>query len=364
MAETFGEIITSGPTRIGAMMNDVRGPLAAHSIDVHDQNKPIDTVQPIDPQHLHDPSTFDPFNLMSYNSEHTSRRENSVQRACLLESYPGPCTSPLNHVLSPIAFPPCGPRHVGPRHATHEGQIPNTPEQVGQNHGGTHSRSTSLYLANSLEPDHVGSQEWKARGVSSNAQFPPSPSATKIPEANLSSDGQSIQNIDTSSTSNDLGICFERILDVIDEAGFDSVDAMASKYYGTRFKEGTMPHLAQSRSKSRHLRRFLSSLQTSSKGWSSQDAQGYHEEIMRSAESIYVDELLRLKQSETCDLHTQVANGGPETRLGTCIAESFGQLFSDHESLQVLKKSKRVIRQQVCLFSSFVSPFLLEEPLN
>lgn len=153
------------------------------------------------------------------------------------------------------------------------------------------------------------------------------------------------------STRTDLEDRFGRILDIVEEAGFDSFDSMAAQYYTAKFRENTTPHCAQSLSRSRHLRRLLASLHDSTKDWSSRETQGYREEIIRSAESIYVEELRRFKQSNVREksLSTQGAVGGSENNQPAAIAEKTVELSLAKATSSLLKQGSTLLQGSVSL---------------
>ena len=152
---------------------------------------------------------------------------------------------------------------------------------------------------------------------------------------------------DSSSSSSDLESRFERILDIVEEAGFDSIDSMAAEYYAATFKEDTMAHWAQSSSKSRYLQRLLSALHSATKNWSTEEARGYHEQIVRSAEGIYVEEIRGLKQNNMTNSHVPVPSARSDKTDRVRIGEQLAQLFQDAESSRLLKQDKKLLQQRV-----------------
>ncbi|MCJ1252139.1 hypothetical protein MMC30_009377, partial [Trapelia coarctata] len=131
---------------------------------------------------------------------------------------------------------------------------------------------------------------------------------------------------------------FEGILDAVEEAGFDSIESMAVEYYSANFKPDAMPHWAQSHSRSRSLRRLLAALYDSARDWSREDARGYREEILRSAEGIYCEEVLRLSR----DKAAAAPFGQKMAKLKT--------LLEDQELAQEIQQDRKFLRQQVsCL---------------
>ncbi|KAF2139770.1 uncharacterized protein K452DRAFT_300274 [Aplosporella prunicola CBS 121167] len=103
----------------------------------------------------------------------------------------------------------------------------------------------------------------------------------------------------------------ERMLEVIEELGFENIDVMTSTYYTADFQRGTLAHLAQAASRRRRLRKVIATLHSSSQGWGRSEAQGYHDAMLRSAEHHYTQELLRHSDKKpTRDLGDQVGGAG------------------------------------------------------
>jgi Fe-S-cluster formation regulator IscX/YfhJ len=78
----------------------------------------------------------------------------------------------------------------------------------------------------------------------------------------------------------------EKVLDAIDDAGFDSVESMMALYYASAFPAGSSLSAAQSLSKEHRLQRLLSTLHEVSRRWDHQEVQGYRESVIKSAKDI------------------------------------------------------------------------------
>jgi hypothetical protein len=126
---------------------------------------------------------------------------------------------------------------------------------------------------------------------------------------------------------------FDRILEVIEEAGFDSIDNMASCYYTTKFSPSSLCASAQSLSRRRHLRRFLEDVREDARTWEQGEAQGYQEGILGSAVSVCIDELRRFKENR-------------ESEGGKGLKKVLETVF-DREKLGDLKEEKRIMREKV-----------------
>ncbi|KAI1415825.1 hypothetical protein F5Y13DRAFT_186681 [Hypoxylon sp. FL1857] len=127
---------------------------------------------------------------------------------------------------------------------------------------------------------------------------------------------------------------FERVLEAIDEAGFDSVDSMMAAYYTSVFPYGSPAHSAQSLSKKRHLRRLLAALHESAKGWDAQELQNFREGIMRSAEDILIDEI------QSLDLNGVKGAGSDK------FSSKIESVFLSKEGHEATKENKRVFAQR------------------
>ncbi|KAI0378052.1 hypothetical protein F5Y04DRAFT_166353 [Hypomontagnella monticulosa] len=126
----------------------------------------------------------------------------------------------------------------------------------------------------------------------------------------------------------------EKVLEAIDEAGFDSLDSMIAAYYTSEFPHGTPIHSAQALSKKRHLRRLLAALHESAKNWDAQESQNFREGIMRNAEDILVDEM------QSLDLENLKGPGNDKT-----LGKLESALIS-RESYEATKENKRIFKQR------------------
>jgi hypothetical protein len=82
----------------------------------------------------------------------------------------------------------------------------------------------------------------------------------------------------------------EYVLSCIRSAGFDSLDSAVTQYYTGTFDESSTVREEQRKSRKRHLRVLLAELLRSAHEWTRWEALGFHEEIMSSAEGIYIIE--------------------------------------------------------------------------
>lgn len=126
----------------------------------------------------------------------------------------------------------------------------------------------------------------------------------------------------------------EKVLEAIDEAGFDSLDSMVAVYYTSEFPCGSPIHSAQALSKKRHLRRLLATLHESAKNWDAQELQNFREGIMRNAEDILVDEM------QSLDMDSLNGPGNDKT-LG-----KLESAFVGREGYEATKENKKVFKQR------------------
>lgn len=74
-------------------------------------------------------------------------------------------------------------------------------------------------------------------------------------------------------------------------AGFEDIDSVIMAYYTEKLDEGSACSTAQRFSRKRTLPKFLEKLQRESRSWRSWEAQPYQDEILNSAEGLYLAEM-------------------------------------------------------------------------
>lgn len=94
----------------------------------------------------------------------------------------------------------------------------------------------------------------------------------------------------------DVGSKFERILQLIEDAGLQGFDSLVEQYYTGSFKEDTVIYYAQSKSRSRSLGHLLGCLHESTKNWGGREARGYQQHIIKVAEEFFVDEVVHARK--------------------------------------------------------------------
>lgn len=108
--------------------------------------------------------------------------------------------------------------------------------------------------------------------------------------------GSSVGNTDSTES---LESRFERLLGMIEEAGFDSIDSMVTTYYTAQFSNQSIMHPMQAASRTRRLRTLLTALQADQLSWTEREKYAYSEEVTRAAEQIYSAEIREQHSSPT-----------------------------------------------------------------
>ena len=87
------------------------------------------------------------------------------------------------------------------------------------------------------------------------------------------------------------------VLNSIHKFGFKGLEDFVIQYFTADLDENSSTLTAQSLSRSRHLRELLAALSASAQRWSSREAQGFKDEITRSAEAIYMEQVYALARN-------------------------------------------------------------------
>ncbi len=102
-----------------------------------------------------------------------------------------------------------------------------------------------------------------------------------------------------SASFNAQDISFEQIRASVEDAGFESFEAMMVAYYSVNLNASSPSRPAQAVGQSRRLRGFLSAIHRNHTEWGGQERTAYREEIARAAEDIYADELSNMVNGAT-----------------------------------------------------------------
>lgn len=156
---------------------------------------------------------------------------------------------------------------------------------------------------------------------------------------------------DSIPDTEDLEARFESVISAVEEAGFESIDDMSAQYYTATFKEDTVSHWAQSRSRSRSLHVFLATLHASTNNWSHREVQGYQRQIAEAAESLYVGELSYAREDimqdgdgRSQDLGRKASS--PVSQTATSV-QSLWQTLAEMQLSQDFKQKKKMAREKV-----------------
>lgn len=221
-------------------------------------------------------------------------------------------------------------------------------------------RPSSGFIQGDGEFGKFGSSARRKSVQRSQRQTTPSSSDTNDSEDRTYHEGNSSSESITAQGS--LEARFEEVMDAIEAAGFDGIDVLATEYYTATFKENTTLQSAQSQSRFRHLRSFLEALNASTKNWESREVWGYREQILRSARSIFLEELSETQTNKmAADGSLITPKQSPIARKTTpsenwrgssYITERLRQVFLDPEMNHFLKQEMRGLREGVCCFPS------------
>lgn len=83
---------------------------------------------------------------------------------------------------------------------------------------------------------------------------------------------------------------FEYILECAKQVGFDDFDSLVANYYTAEFSDCSILSNEQRLSRNRRLPGILAKLREKSEGWTKWERQGYQDEILKSAETIFAAE--------------------------------------------------------------------------
>lgn len=176
---------------------------------------------------------------------------------------------------------------------------------------------------------------------------------------------------------------FERLLSMVEEAGFDSIDSMVATYYTAQFSDQSIMQPMQAASRTRRLRTLLTALQSGQHSWTEREKCAYSEEVTRAAEQIYSEEL-RGKPQVLCSssasssggdfgadqsgsigttyhlADVQTGGGGgefplPRSPTGTAdVAQRIMEILSGPEAAEFLQRERAAFQRRVRLISIFL----------
>ncbi|OJD13928.1 hypothetical protein AJ78_05665 [Emergomyces pasteurianus Ep9510] len=96
----------------------------------------------------------------------------------------------------------------------------------------------------------------------------------------------------------------EKILSVIEEEGYESMDALAAEYYTGQFPKDSLLASEQFHSRTRRLGRLLHQIHQSCKTWSKIETAGYRDIVIRTAEELFQEEVRsRRRKEQEVEMH-------------------------------------------------------------
>ena len=90
---------------------------------------------------------------------------------------------------------------------------------------------------------------------------------------------------------------FERIMEQVEAAGFESFDALVATYYSAPFGEASPLANEQRLSRNRRLPKVVSDVFQATRQWSGWERTGFYEEILRSTETMLISENVGARNS-------------------------------------------------------------------
>ena len=131
------------------------------------------------------------------------------------------------------------------------------------------------------------------------------------------------------------------VLNSIHKFGFKGLEDFVIQYFTADLDENSSTLTAQSLSRSRHLRELLAALSASAQTWSSREAQGFKDEITRSAEAIYMEQVHALARN--CTPSSASAFTSAETDFSGSAGSSptLGSLLSNSRAQMALENPVR-----------------------
>ncbi|TQV94645.1 hypothetical protein IF1G_06656 [Cordyceps javanica] len=147
-------------------------------------------------------------------------------------------------------------------------------------------------------------------------------------------------------------VSLERIREFVEDAGFESLEAMMTAYYSTNLGARANSRPAQAVGRSRRLRGFLSAIHRSHVEWGEQERNAYREEIVRAAEGIYADELLNMARGATetskSILPSIAGSSRPTAETSRVyIAHRIQNLIADQEIQDFMRKDRKDLQDTV-----------------
>ncbi|KAF1732093.1 hypothetical protein CRV24_008286 [Beauveria bassiana] len=207
----------------------------------------------------------------------------------------------------------------------------------------------SMHASDFMQPSHNTSACFGTTGASSatttgSQSFSWPRSESRPGTASRSADS-------SSSTTQDI-VSLERIREFVEDAGYESLEAMMAAYYSANLSAGANARPAQAVGRSRRLRSFLSAIHRSHVKWGEQERNAYREEIVRAAEGIYADELANMVHGATETSSNKLLSiaGSSKPTAETSrvyIAHRIQNLISDPDIQDFMRKDRKDLQDTV-----------------
>ncbi|KAM3464658.1 hypothetical protein NHJ6243_002222 [Beauveria neobassiana] len=164
--------------------------------------------------------------------------------------------------------------------------------------------------------------------------------------------GTASRSADSSSSTTQDVVSLERIREFVEDAGYESLEAMMAAYYSANLSAGANARPAQAVGRSRRLRSFLSAIHRSHVEWGEQERNAYREEIVRAAEGIYADELSNMVHGATETSSNKLLSiaGSSKPTAETSrvyIAHRIQNLISDPDIQDFMRKDRKDLQDTV-----------------
>ncbi|KAK8148157.1 hypothetical protein G3M48_000258 [Beauveria asiatica] len=165
--------------------------------------------------------------------------------------------------------------------------------------------------------------------------------------------GTASRSADSSCTQD---VSLERIREFVEDAGYESLEAMMAAYYSANLGASANARPAQAVGRSRRLRGFLSAMHRSHVEWGEQERNAYREEIVRAAEGIYADELSSMvhgaTETSSNKLLSIAGSSKPTAETGRVyIAHRIQNLMSDQDIQDFMRKDRKDLQDTVSIAS-------------
>ena len=131
------------------------------------------------------------------------------------------------------------------------------------------------------------------------------------------------------------------VLNSIHKFGFKGLEDFVIQYFTANLQDNSSTLTAQSLSRSRHLRELLAALSASAQTWNSREAQGFKDEITRSAETIYMEQVHALARNCTPSSASAFTSAESDFNGGAGSNPTLGALLNNSRAQMNLESPVR-----------------------